>query len=89
METEGLLQCAQEPVTPNIVVEFSTLLLRIREVPSSNLGLNTGYPNKNCSLLSCPFRQMTRCLKLGHDRFLLHPFQFIIHLLHFHSTLFA
>jgi hypothetical protein len=30
--------------TPNIVVEWLTLLLRIWEVPDSNFGPKTGYP---------------------------------------------
>jgi hypothetical protein len=30
-------------VLPNIVVEWLTLLLRIREVPGSNLGPQTGH----------------------------------------------
>jgi hypothetical protein len=30
---------------PNFVVEWLTLLLRIREVPRSNLGPETGYPD--------------------------------------------
>jgi hypothetical protein len=29
---------------PNVVVEWLTLLLSIREVPASNLGLESGYP---------------------------------------------
>jgi hypothetical protein len=31
---------------PNVVVEWLTLLLRIREVPGSNLGPDTGYPDR-------------------------------------------
>jgi hypothetical protein len=30
---------------PNIVVEWLTLLLHIREVPGSNLDLETGHPD--------------------------------------------
>jgi hypothetical protein len=30
---------------PNVVVEWLTLLLRIRKVPASNLGPETGYPD--------------------------------------------
>jgi hypothetical protein len=29
----------------NVVVEWLTLLLRIQQVPGSNLGLETGYPD--------------------------------------------
>jgi hypothetical protein len=74
---------------PNVVVEWLILLLCIREVPESNLGLETGYPGwKFSSFSSVPpgkFRYST--LKLGHDRFLPHRLQFIIHLTSFHSTL--
>jgi hypothetical protein len=31
--------------TPNVMVEWLTLLFRIREVPGSNLGPETGYPD--------------------------------------------
>jgi len=31
--------------TPNVVIEWLTILLRIREVPGSNLGPETGYPD--------------------------------------------
>jgi hypothetical protein len=34
-----------EKALPNIVVEWLALLVRIREVPGSNLGLQTGYPD--------------------------------------------
>jgi hypothetical protein len=30
---------------PYVVVEYLTLLLRIREIPDSYLGLETGYPD--------------------------------------------
>jgi hypothetical protein len=38
---DGLFQI----ILPNIVVEWLTFLLRIREVSGSNLGPQTGYPN--------------------------------------------
>jgi hypothetical protein len=31
--------------SPNVVVEWLTLLLRIREISGSNLGPKTGYPD--------------------------------------------
>jgi hypothetical protein len=31
---------------PNVVVERLTLLLRIRKVPTSNLGQETGHPDR-------------------------------------------
>jgi hypothetical protein len=39
------------PITPNVVVEWLTILLRIREVPGSNLGPGTGYPEAFHGLL--------------------------------------
>jgi hypothetical protein len=30
---------------PKVILEWLALLLRIREVPGSNLGLKTGYPD--------------------------------------------
>jgi hypothetical protein len=34
-----------DAVSPNVVVEWLAFLLRIREVPGSNLGPETGYPD--------------------------------------------
>jgi hypothetical protein len=34
--------------TTNVVAERFTLQLRIQEVPSSDLGLETGYPPRHC-----------------------------------------
>jgi hypothetical protein len=31
--------------TPNVVVEWLTFLIRIREIPDSNLSQDTGYPD--------------------------------------------
>jgi hypothetical protein len=36
-------------VTPNAVVEWLIILLRIKGVPGSNLGPETGYPEGNFS----------------------------------------
>jgi hypothetical protein len=33
-------------ITPNVMVEWLTFLLRIREVLGSNLGPETGYPER-------------------------------------------
>jgi hypothetical protein len=63
----------------NVVVERLTLLLRIREVPGSNLGLG----NRLCLsrffvvFLSPSRRILEWRLKLGHHRFLPNPFPFI------------
>jgi hypothetical protein len=37
--------CRLTDVSLNVVDEFSTLLLRIRDVPCLNLGPETGYPD--------------------------------------------
>jgi hypothetical protein len=37
--------CRLTDVSLNVVDKFSTLLLRIREVPCLNLGPETGYPD--------------------------------------------
>jgi hypothetical protein len=34
-----------DTVVPNVVVEWFTLLLHIRDIPGSNLGPETGYPD--------------------------------------------
>jgi hypothetical protein len=67
---------------PNVVVEWLTPLLRIREVPGSNPGTETGYPDEGFSWLSSvpPGKFQDSNFKLVHDRFLPHPLQFIIHI---------
>jgi hypothetical protein len=66
---------------PKVVVECSTLF-HIREVLVSNLGSVTGYPAWGFSWFSSvrPGEYLDSSLKRRHDLFLLHPFQFIIHL---------
>jgi hypothetical protein len=73
-------------LTPNVVVEWLTLLLRIREVQGSNLG----YPDWGFSWFSSvpPGKFWDSTLKLGNDRFLPHPFQYITHSSHLHSMLY-
>jgi hypothetical protein len=76
---------------PNIVVEWLTLLLHIREVPGSNLDLETGHSDWSflwfSSIPQGKFRDSIS--KLGHNCFLPHPFQFIIHLPSFHLMLYS
>jgi hypothetical protein len=72
--------------SPNVVVEWLTLLLRIREVPGSNLGpgdwLSYGF-SLSSSVPPGKYRNST--FKLGHDRFLPNSFQvIIIHLSPYH-----
>jgi predicted Zn-dependent protease len=45
-------------ISPNVVVELLTLLLRIREFPSSNLGPETGYPDWGVSCFLRHYRQI-------------------------------
>jgi hypothetical protein len=45
IRTDIYIKFPQFPrLVPNVVAEWSTLLLRIREIPGSNLGPQTGYP---------------------------------------------
>jgi hypothetical protein len=66
---------------PNVVVGCLTLLPYIREVPGSDLSPETGYPDWDFSWFSAvpPGKCRDSTFKLGHDRFLPHSFQFIIH----------
>jgi hypothetical protein len=80
-----------EIILPKVVVEWLKLLLHNREVPGSNLGPETGYPDRGFSW----FSSVNTCecwdsgLKLGHDRFLPNTFQFILQLSPSHSTLYT
>jgi hypothetical protein len=59
----------------NIQSEWLAFLLRIREVPGSNLGPETGYPDRLFVVFLGPFTQMPGYYhKLVHDRFLPYPF---------------
>jgi hypothetical protein len=74
--------------TPSVVAEWLTLLLRIRKALDSNLGPETSYCDWESSWFSSASSGKCRksTLKLGHDRFLPHDFQLIIHLSHLRST---
>jgi hypothetical protein len=64
-------------------------ILRIREVPGSKLGLETGYPDSAfCGFSQSLQANSEKCLKLGQDRFLPHPFKFIVDLSSFHLKLY-
>jgi hypothetical protein len=69
-------------VSPNVVVQWLTLLLRIRDLQGSYIGPKTGYPDSGLSWFSTV--PLGECwdsnLKLVHDRFLQNLFQFIIYL---------
>jgi hypothetical protein len=43
LQTYILNKKQQDTNTPHVVVQWLTFLLRIREVPGSNLGPETGY----------------------------------------------
>jgi hypothetical protein len=47
-------------IGPNVVVEWLTLTLPIREVPGSYLSPDTGYPDLVLVVFISPFRQMLR-----------------------------
>jgi hypothetical protein len=55
----------------NVVVEWLTLLLRIREVPGSNLSPETAYPESGSWWFSSdpPGKYEDSALKLGHNTF--------------------
>jgi hypothetical protein len=72
---------------PNVVMEWLTPLICIRDIPGSNHGPETGYPDRVFVVFLEPSRQMRHStLKLGHDHFVPNLSQFIIHLSPFHST---
>jgi hypothetical protein len=60
---------------PNLAVEWVALQLRIRQVPSSNLGPETNYSE---ALHGIPEILAGLYIKLGHGNFLPNPFQFVI-----------
>jgi hypothetical protein len=65
----------------NFVIEWLTLLLRVQEVPGSNLGTETSYPNCFSWFFSVyPGYCWASTIKLCQDHFLPNPFQFIVHL---------
>jgi hypothetical protein len=67
---------------PNVVVEWLTHLLHIREVPGSNLGNveRLTWPRFSWSSSVPRGECQDSTLKLVHDRILPNPFQLIIHL---------
>jgi hypothetical protein len=59
----------------------SPILIRIWELAGSNIGLETDCPDCGLSWFSsAPTQIPWQYFKLGHDRFLTHSFQVIIHL---------
>jgi hypothetical protein len=83
------VKCLRVISTPTVVLEWLALLLCVQELAAWNYGPETGYPYWEF----CDFSEFFQYIsgyyfKLGHDRFLPHPLQFIIHLSPFNSTLY-
>jgi hypothetical protein len=76
-------------IRPTVVVEWLTILRRIREVRGSNIGPETGCPAWRYPWFSSvpPPKYWDCTLKTGHNRFLLNTFQFIIYLSPLYSML--
>jgi hypothetical protein len=71
------------------VLNVVALLLSILNVPGSNLGPEAGYNNYDHPWISSVSLGVVVYLKLRNDRFLPHPFQFVIHLSSYCSTLYS
>jgi hypothetical protein len=69
------------------IFECLTMMFRVREVPGSNISLDTSHLRGFPWFSSVP-RDECRdgTLKLGHDRFLPNTLQFIVQLSPVHST---
>jgi hypothetical protein len=77
---------------PNIVLTWLTLLHCNWEVSVSNLCPETGHSDTGFTSFSAVTPIVTPIvtpLQLGHNCFLLNPFQFVIHLLDFHLTVYS
>jgi hypothetical protein len=73
---DQLSECLVLKDSPNIAAEWLTLLVRIAEIPCSDLGPETGH--LDYGFLRFPLAPRSECratyLSLGHDRFLPYPF---------------
>jgi hypothetical protein len=79
----------KKEMLPNVVAEWLTFLLRIPDVPGSNLSLRPAIQTKIFVVSGSPSNEIPgKSLSLGHDRFLPMFFQFIIYLSPFHWTLY-
>jgi len=68
---------------PYVVIKWIAFLLRFREALVSSLGSETNYNDRFLWVSSVPSGKCLDSrptLKLGHDHFLAHPFQFASHL---------
>jgi hypothetical protein len=54
----------------NVAVSWSALILHIREVPGSNIGPKSGYPEVLVVFLSPSRLMLEKYFQLGHDIFL-------------------
>jgi hypothetical protein len=71
-----VIRLIQDDLRLNVEAERFALLLRIQEVPGSNLGPETGYLTDAFYRFSQSFRAnvgIGQSHKLGHDRFLAYP----------------
>jgi hypothetical protein len=73
------------------MVEWLTLVLRIREALGSDLFPETNYPDQDFLwfLSVSPEDCGDSTFNFGHGHFLPHSFQFIINLSHFHLMLYS
>jgi hypothetical protein len=75
-----LISCLFALPFSNVILQLITLLRIIHDVLGSNIGDDTGYPADMFAMAFSGFQRMkVQCPKLGHNRFLPHPFQFNIH----------
>jgi hypothetical protein len=73
---------------PNVMVEWLTLLLRIRKVPGSNLGQETSSDEVFVVVLSHSM-EILSSTKISPQPLFSHSFQSITHPSSFHSTLYS
>jgi hypothetical protein len=71
----------------NVAAKWLVILLRISDIPDSNLGQETGYPDCASWFSSIPPGKCRIVPKLCHDRFDPYHFQFIIYRSSCHSML--
>jgi hypothetical protein len=76
-------------VSSNVVVELLTLLFRILEIPGSNIGSETGYPEVFRGLPQSLHENAGTVLKIRHQPFPSTSLHFTIHSSPFHSTLYT
>jgi hypothetical protein len=74
------MMVANDEVKNYEAVKWLAFLLRTWEFSGSKFGPETGYPDRDFVCFLSPSGEIKENrLKLGHDRFLPHPFQFVVH----------